>query len=151
VIGVNTAIRQNAEGIGFAVTVDTVKRVVPDLIKHGHYAHPWLGLLGYSITPELAHALDLSVERGLLVARLYRNSPADRAGIRAATREVVVGNHRLLAGGDILTTVDGRPIRDWDSLQQYLEENTRVGQTVVLSVLRDGQDLKLSAILAEQP
>jgi S1-C subfamily serine protease len=151
VIGVNAAIRQNAEGIGFAVTVDTVKRVLPELLANGRYPHPWLGVLGYSITPELAQSLDLPVERGLLVARLYRNSPAARAGVQAATREVIVGNHRLLVGGDILTAVDEEPIRNWDSLQEYLEERTRVGQTVTLTVLRDGQPTTLSAALAEQP
>jgi S1-C subfamily serine protease len=150
VIGVNTAIRQNAEGIGFAVTVDTIKRVVPELIKMGRYPHPWLGVLGYSITPELAQALDLPVQRGLLVARLYRSSPADRAGLRGATREVIVGNRRLLAGGDILTAVDETAVRDWDSLQEYLEQNTRVGQMVTLTLLRDGQELKKTATLAEQ-
>ncbi len=151
VIGVNTAIRQNAEGIGFAVSVDTVRRVVPELIQYGRYAHPWLGVLGYSITPELARALGLPVERGVLVARLYRNSPADRAGIRGAVRQIVVGNQRLLVGGDILVAIDGVPIRDWNSLQEYLEESTRVGQTVTLSVLRNGQSLQLSATLTEQP
>ena len=151
VIGVNTAIQQNAEGIGFAVTVNAIRRVVPELLKSGHYPHPWLGALGYSITPELARTLNLPVERGLLIARLYRNSPADRAGVQAATREVVVGNHRLLVGGDILTSVDDLAIRDWDSLQQYLEEHTRVGQTVTLTLLRDGKEQKVTATLAEQP
>ncbi|MGQ9501842.1 MAG: trypsin-like peptidase domain-containing protein [Anaerolineae bacterium] len=151
VIGVNTAIRQNAEGIGFAVSVDTVRRVVPELIRYGRYAHPWLGILGYSITPELAQALGLPVERGVLVARLYRNSPADRAGVRGAVRQVVVGNQRVFVGGDVLVAINGVAIRDWNSLQEYLEENTRVGQTVTLSVLRDGQPLELSVTLAEQP
>jgi S1-C subfamily serine protease len=151
VIGVNTAIRQNAEGIGFAVSVDTVRRVVPELIRYGRYAHPWLGVLGYSITPELAQALGLPVERGVLVARLYRNSPADYAGIRGAVRQVRVGNQRILVGGDVLVAINGTPIRDWNSLQEYLEENTRVGQTVTLSILRDGQPLDLSVTLAEQP
>ncbi|MCS7261314.1 MAG: trypsin-like peptidase domain-containing protein [Anaerolineae bacterium] len=151
VIGVNTAIRQNAEGIGFAVSVDTVRRVVPELIRYGRYAHPWLGILGYSITPELAQALNLPVERGVLVARLYRNSPADIAGIRGAVRQVRVGNQRILIGGDVLVAINGVPIRDWNSLQEYLEENTRVGQTVTLSILRDGQPLELSVTLAEQP
>jgi 2-alkenal reductase len=62
-----------------------------------------------------------------------------------------VGNHRLLVGGDILTQVDDVTIRDWDSLQQYLEERTRVGQTVTLTLLRDGNEQKVTAMLAEQP
>jgi S1-C subfamily serine protease len=151
VIGVNTAIRQNAEGIGFAVTVDTVRRVLPALLESGRYPHPWLGVLGYSITSELAQTLNLPVERGLLVARLYRDSPADRAGVRGATRQVIVGNRRILIGGDILIAVDGTPIHNWDDLQEHLEERTRVGQTVALTVLRDGQTISLNATLVEQP
>jgi len=151
VIGVNTAIRQNAEGIGFAVPVDTVKRVVPELIAHGRYPHPWLGVLGYSLTPELARALNLPTDSGILVARIYRGSPAQQAGVRGASREVIVGNRRLLVGGDILVAVNDHPIKNWDDLREYLEENTRVGQEVSLTVIRDGEPLELTATLAEQP
>ncbi|RMG98447.1 MAG: PDZ domain-containing protein [Chloroflexi bacterium] len=151
VIGVNTAIRQNAEGIGFAVPVDTVQRVVPVLIEQGVYPHPWLGLLGYSITPELAQALRLPVERGVLVARLYRNGPAIEAGIQGAQREVIVGNRRFLIGGDIITAVNDTPIRDWNALSEYLELHTHVGETITLTILRDGQTLKIPLILQAQP
>lgn len=153
-IGVNSAIYSptgTSAGVGLAISVDTVKRVVPELIARGRYPHPWLGALGYSITPALAKALDLPVEQGLLVARIYRNSPAARAGLRGARREVVIGNRIILAGGDILTAVDGQPIRSMDDLDAYLEEHTRVGQTVILDVIRDGQHLQLSAELEEMP
>ncbi len=150
VIGVNTAVRQDAEGIGFAVPVDTVQRVVPVLIERGYYPHPWTGFLGYSITPELAETLSLPVEQGILVAQLYRDSPAVAAGIRGATEQVRVGNRRILVGGDIVTAIDGQPIADWEALTEYLELNTQVGDTVVLDVLRDGQPLQLSLTLGEQ-
>ena len=151
VIGVNTAIRKNAEGIGFAVSVNTVKRIVPELIAHGRYRHPWLGVLGYSLTPDLARILELPVERGVLVARLYRNSPAARAGVRGASQQVVVGNQRFLVGGDILIAIDGQAINDWDGMLEYLEEKTQVGQSVSLTVLRGDQQLILTATLTEQP
>jgi S1-C subfamily serine protease len=151
VIGVNTAVRQNAQGIGFAVPVDTVKRVVPLLIAQGVYPHPWLGLLGYDVTPDLAQALRLPVEQGVLVAQLYRDGPADVAGVRGATQQVIVGNRRFLIGGDIITAVNGHPIADWNALSAYLELNTQVGQTVTLALLRDGQSLELEVSLAAQP
>lgn len=151
VIGVNTAIRQNAEGIGFAVPVDTVKRVVPALITKGTYPHPWLGLLGYSITPGLAEALQLPVEKGVLVAQLYRRGPAVEAGIQGAQREVIVGNRRLLIGGDIITAIDGTPISDWNDLSEYLELNTVVGDTVSISLLRGDQPMEVELMLAAQP
>lgn len=153
-IGVNSAIYSptgTSAGVGLAISVDTVKRVVPELIARGRYPHPWLGVLGYSITPTLARALDLPVEQGLLVARIYRDSPAARAGLRGARREVVIGNRIILAGGDILTAIDGQPIRNMDDLDAYLEEHTRVGQTVILDVVRDGQRLQISAELEEVP
>lgn len=151
VIGVNTAIRRDAQGIGFAVPVDTVKRVVPVLIAEGAYAHPWLGLLGYSIDPDLAQRLRLPVEQGILVAQLYRQGPAAAAGIRGAQQEVIVGNRRFLVGGDIITAINGQPVRDWNALLEYLELNTQVGQVVTLTVLRDGRPLEVDVTLAAQP
>ena len=151
VIGVNTAIRQDAEGIGFAVTVDTVKRVVPALIDEGAYPHPWLGMSGYVVTPEMARTLSLPVEQGILLAKVYSNSPAQLAGLQGATYEIVLGNQRLLAGGDILVAIDGQPIPDWDTLLEYLEERTRVGQEVELTVQRDSAQLTLTTTLVAQP
>jgi 2-alkenal reductase len=151
VIGVNTAIRQGAEGIGFAVTVDTVKRVVPELIANGRYPHPWLGMSGYVVTPEMARTINLPVEQGILVARVYENSPAQEAGLQGATQEIVLGNQRLLVGGDILVAVDGNQVSDWNTLLEYLEEETRVGQQVQLTVQRGSQQFTLVATLDAQP
>ena len=151
VIGVNTAIQQNAEGIGFAVPVDTIKRVVPVLIEQGSYPHPWLGLLGYSISPDLAQALQLPVETGILVAQLYREGPAITAGIEGADQQVIVGNRQFLVGGDIITAVNNTPIANWNNLTEYLELNTQVGETITLSLLRHGEPLDLDLTLAAQP
>lgn len=154
VIGVNTAIKSpsgGSVGIGFAVPVDTLKRVVPALIQDGRYAHPWLGVDTYTITPGMARALNLPVEKGLLVARVYAGSGAARAGIRGAAREVMVGNSILLAGGDIITAIDGTPIRSGEELTVYLESHTRVGQTVTVSLIRDGRELTVRVTLGELP
>jgi S1-C subfamily serine protease len=151
VIGINTAIRQDAQGIGFAVPVDTVKRVVPSLIEQGYYPHPWLGFLGYDISPGLARALELPVQDGILVARLYRNGPAEDAGLRGAQREVIVGNQQLLAGGDIVIGIDERPVSDWQDLSEYLELSTVVGDEVQLQIVRDGAQQVLTLLVEEQP
>ena len=151
VIGVNTAVRQDAQGIGFAVPIDTVKQVVPILIEAGTYPHPWLGLLGYSITPEWAEALDLPVEQGVLVAQLYREGPAVAAGLQGAQQQVIVGNRRILAGGDIITAIDGTAVVDWNSLTEYLALKTQVGDTVTLTLLRNGRELQLDLTLTAQP
>lgn len=150
VIGVNTAVRQDAQGIGFAVPVDTVHRVVPVLIERGSYPHPWAGFLGYSITPRLASVLNLPVEQGVLIAQLYRDGPAVAAGIRGAQSQVRVGNQRLLVGGDIVTAVDGQPVRDWNDFARYLDLNTEAGQTITLNLLRDGRPLTIELRLGAQ-
>ncbi len=151
VIGVNTAIREGAQGIGFAVPVSTVQRVVPALIESGVYPHPWLGFLGYDISPELAQALQLPVERGILIAQLYQDGPAAAAGIRGAQQEVIVGNRRFLAGGDTLTAVNGEPVSDWMHLFEYLELHTKAGETITLTIIREDQEMTIPLTLGIQP
>lgn len=151
IIGINTAIRENAQGIGFAVPVNTIKRIVPILISAGEYPHPWPGFLGYSISPDLAERLNLPVDQGILVAQLYREGPAMLAGIRGASREVILGNRRYLIGGDIITAVNGQPIADWTNLSEYLELNTSVGEEITLTILRDGELLEVQLTLVAQP
>lgn len=154
VIGVNTSIASPigaSVGIGFAVPADTVKRVVPELIAKGRYDHPWLGITAYEINPDLANALQLPVQRGLLIAQLYPGEAADRAGVRGAIRRLPIGNGYLLVGGDILTAIDDQPIATRDQLTLYLENNKRVGETVTLSLLRDGQPITLTATLTARP
>jgi len=153
-IGVNSAIFSptgTSAGIGFAIPVNTVKRVVPVLIQKGRYPHPWLGAIGYDITPRLAQVLDLPVKRGLLIARVYAGSPADKAGLRGASRQVVVGNSLLLIGGDIIVAIDGHPVRDWNELDDYLELEKHVGEAVTLTILRQGQKRQVKVILEEAP
>ncbi len=153
-IGVNSAIYSpsgTSAGVGLAISVDTVVRVVPELIARGRYPHPWLGVIGYDITPAFAKALDLPVEQGLLVARIYRGSPAASAGLRGAQREIRIGNRTLLVGGDIITAIDGQSIRSMEDIDAYLEERTRVGQTVIVEIVRDRDRLSLPVELGEMP
>ena len=155
-IGVNTAIfspNGASVGVGLAIPVNKLKQVVPVLIAEGRFPHPWLGIegLGYALTPELARALNLPVDQGLLIARVYENSPALRAGLRTATQNVMVRYRRYLVGGDIVTAIDGVPLRSWDDLRAYLDEQTEVGQTVRLSLWRDDQPLEVDLVLGQEP
>jgi S1-C subfamily serine protease len=155
-IGVNSAIYSptgTSAGVGLAIPVDKVVRVVPVLIKQGRFPHPWLGFeaLGYEITPALAQMLNLPVQDGILIAQFYRGSPADQAGLRGAQNETIIGNRRYLIGGDILTAIDGAPLTKWDDLNAYLEENAAVGQQVALTILRAGKEQTLNAALADTP
>ncbi|MGD8598426.1 MAG: trypsin-like peptidase domain-containing protein [Anaerolineae bacterium] len=160
IVGVNTAIfspSQASAGIGFAVPVDTVRVVVPQLIERGYYPHPYLGVdYVWSITPERARVLEeagmtMTVDEGLLIVETSPGSPADRAGLRGGQQQVRIGRFLLPIGGDILTAIDGVPIASDRDLIRYLDTETEVGQTVVATVLRDGQELNVPVTLGERP
>jgi S1-C subfamily serine protease len=155
VIGVNTIIFTNSgfsSGVGLAVPVNTVKRVVPELIENGHFAHPWLGIRGHSINAELAEALDLSVDRGVLVGEVIIDGPAARTDLHGGGREVLVEGfvEPISAGGDIIIAINGTEIRSMDDLITYLE-STVVGQEVELTIIRDGDEKRLTVELDERP
>jgi S1-C subfamily serine protease len=153
-IGINTAIfspsGSNA-GIGFAVPVNTARRIAEDLIAYGHVIRPYLGLeIGMEITPTIANALNLPVKRGLMVARIVRGAPADKAGIEPAGKALVVGNRRVPIGGDIITAYDGHPAESADRFMNYIESK-RPGNIVKLEINRNGKPLTLSVTLGERP
>jgi S1-C subfamily serine protease len=160
VIGVNTAIvspSQASAGIGFAVPVDTVKRVVPELIARGYYPHPWFGVRYlWNLTPERASILietgmDVEVAEGVLIIEVLAGSPAAEAGLKGGQRQVRIGRMLLPVGGDILTAIDGEPIASDRDLIRYLDTQTRIGQTIQVTIWRDGQQLSVPVILTEEP
>ncbi len=160
IVGVNTAIvspSQASAGIGFAVPADTVRRVVPELITRGYYPHPWLGInYVWNLTPDRAQLLrqvgmDVPVERGVLIIETARGGPADKAGLRGGQRQVRIGRTILPIGGDILTAIDGQPIATDQDLGRYLDLRTQVGQTVQVTVWREGKELTVPVVLAERP
>jgi S1-C subfamily serine protease len=154
VIGVNTAIRSVSglnSGVGFAIPVNIVKRVIPELISGGSYRHPWVGVTGLTISPEIVEALDLEVQTGVLVFTIEPNSPAAKAGLLGGDREMVVGGRPVLAGGDILVAINDAPVRRFDDLINYLAGHTNVGDTVTLTIVRGGDRLSIDVVLEERP
>jgi S1-C subfamily serine protease len=153
VIGVTTLIYSNSgtnAGVGFAVPVDTVRRVVPSLIATGRYADPWLGIQGTSISSLLAEELDLPVEQGVLVQSVVEDGPADKAGLRGGNRQVSFEGALLAADGDIIVAIDGVSVQDMDDLIVYLADKS-VGRRVTLTVLRDGAKRSVKVTLGERP
>jgi serine protease Do len=155
VIGVTSAIISPAgvsAGIGFAIPSAVVQKVVPVLIQTGHYEHPWLGVSGTSLTPELAKAIGLRPEqRGVLVTDVVPGGPADRAGLHGSDRQVTIGGIRAPLGGDVIIALDGQPIQGSDDLITALARRTEVGQSVSLTVLDNGQEHMASVTLAARP
>jgi S1-C subfamily serine protease len=156
VVGVNTAIRSTTgtnSGIGFAVPVNTVRRIVPALIEEGAYRYPYLGITYDTrfIMAELAGPLGLPVTHGALIDEVTPGTAAAQAGLRGGNREVEVMGTTVNAGGDIIIAIDGYKLRDFDDLIAYLVRETEVGQEVTLTVIRDGEELEIPVTLGERP
>jgi S1-C subfamily serine protease len=149
VIGVNSAISsQTGEfaGIGFAIPSNTVARIVPYLIKDGKYDHPWLGIAGVNLTPNLAQQLGLPRDsKGVVVASVIPGSPAANAGIIGRVQN---GN---IPAGDIITAIDGHQVKRMEDIISYVEEQRSVGNNVVITVNRGGQSQDLTATLQATP
>lgn len=153
VIGVTTLIYSETgsnAGVGFAVPVDAVKRVVPSLIEAGRYRDPWLGITGTSVTPVMAEDLDLDAERGVLVQSVVAGGPAAGAGLQGGERQVRYEGGVLAPDGDIIVAIDGVEISSMDDLIIYLS-GAAVDQEIELTVLRGGVEQSVSMILEERP
>ena len=154
VIGINTAIFSPSgtnAGVGFAVPVDTIKQVLPELMEFGRYRHPYLGIrYAYAISPGLAESLDLPVDTGLLLVQLDRGGPLEQAGVRGAQQEAILGNRRVYIGGDILVAVDGAPLASMEQLQLW-QEQRQIGDQVTVSLLRNGEPFEVTVTLSEEP
>jgi serine protease Do len=155
VIGVTAAIESpvNASsGIGFAIPSVIVQKVVPALIKTGHYDHPYLGISATDLTPDLAKAMGLDAnQRGALVADVTAGGPADKAGLHPSTKQTQINGVSVLVGGDVIIAVDGQQVQQFDDLISYLARNTEVGQKITLTILRDGKQMTVDLTLAARP
>lgn len=152
VIGVNEQIATRTggfSGLGFAVPINAVKQVMEQLIENGDVRHGFLGVEGQSITPSVAQALDLPVDRGVLVARVHPDSVAESAGLRGGDRTVNVQGAPYTVGGDIITRLDGSPLADMDDLSAAISVR-RPGDRVVLKVIRSGEERVISVTLGER-
>jgi S1-C subfamily serine protease len=156
VVGINSAIRSEGRfnsGVGFAVPVDIVKRVVPALISEGRYRYPYLGISSNNLVTvaDLAEELNLPVQRGVLIAEATPGFPADEAGLRGGTEQINFLGQPVVIGGDIILAIDDYQLRDFDDLIAYLIRETSVGQEVTLTVLRDGETMRVPLTLGERP
>ncbi|MDE3136814.1 MAG: trypsin-like peptidase domain-containing protein [Acidobacteriota bacterium] len=154
VVGINTAIyspsgSSGITGIGFAIPINTARRLVNDLLQYGKIRRAVLGISqALPLWPGLAQALGLPVQRGLLIEEVADGSPAARAGIRGGNRMVVVGLQQMLIGGDVLAAVDGQDIASQMDLALALNQK-RPGDKVTLTIYRGGQKMEVGVTLGE--
>ncbi len=151
VIGVNAQIEtsgtsDSSVGVGFAIPVSILERVVPALIKDGKYDWPYLGVQGGTIYPALVKAMKLPVEQGAYVDQVISAGPAEAAGLRGSNNTVTQDGRQVDTGGDVITAINGQPVKTFDDLLVYLTLQTSPGQEITLTILRDGnyQDVKVT-------
>lgn len=159
VVGINRAIRTSGtttsgepanSGIGFAISINIVKRVVPGLIETGKYDYPYLGI---SALPEVSlmeqEKLGLSQSAGAYLVDITSGGPADKAGLRVGTRNTDIAG--LYAGGDLIIAVDGRPVHVYGDLVGYMMTNKSPGDQITLTILRDGEQKEVVVTLGKRP
>jgi len=154
VVGINTAIQSISggnTGIGFAVPSNTAIKIVPSLIEDGEYHHPWIGISGRDIDPDLAIVLELKDAKGFLIITVVDGSPADKAGLKGITTTQVIGGKEYPANGDIIISVDDKEVRKISDILIHLQREKSVGDTMVLGVVRDGEFMHISLELVERP
>jgi len=154
VVGINTAIQSATgefSGIGFAVPANTVKKVVPVLIQDGEFKHPWMGISGTDVDPELAEVRGLNSSKGFLVVSVIEGSPAETAGLLGVTETRETDGREFALDGDIILSIDGETVRKISDILVHLQREKSVGDEMVLSVNRGGEILELTMVLEERP
>lgn len=153
-IGINTAIFSNTgvySGVGFAIPSNTISKVAQSLIQTGSYRHPYIGIIGLSLTPDLAKQIGLIQTKGFLVTSITKGSPAEKADLREGTTTKTNNGRDFEVGGDIILKIDNRDVTKIDDILAYLESQKHVGDKIHLTILRDNTIRELDLVLGEKP
>jgi S1-C subfamily serine protease len=155
VIGINSQIATGGGGdgnvgIGFAIPIDTIRAEINQLETKGEVEHAFIGIVGGTITPELAKALNLPVKQGVVVQQVVKNGPADKAGLEAGTTSATINGQEVRLGGDIITEANGAPVKDMEELIELIQES-KPGDKLELKILRDGKEKSVGVTLGTQP
>jgi len=154
IVGINTAIQSATgefTGVGFAVPSQTLVKIIPSLIQNGEYKHPWIGISGRDIDPDLAKVLNLNDAVGFLVVTVVPDSPASKAGLQGSNNIVERDGIQYTIGGDIILSVDGVEVRKISDILIHLQRGKSVGDEIVLEILRDGRTTNFTVALGERP
>ena len=154
VVGINTAIQSATgefTGVGFAVPSNTVKKVVPVLIKDGIFHHPWMGISGSDVDPELAKFRGLNSSKGFLIATVIEGSPADDAGLLGITDSKEIDGREYPLDGDIIVKIDDKVVRKISDILIHLQREKSVGDELIMTINRDGAIIEATLVLGERP
>ncbi len=155
VIGINSQIATGGGstgnvGIGFAIPIDTIRSEIHELETKGEVAHAFLGISGGTITPDLAKALNLPVEEGVIVQTVVKGGPADEAGIEGGNTSATIEGAEVKLGGDVITEVDGKKVTGMDEIVELVNE-AEPGEELELKILRDGSTKTVTVTLGDRP
>jgi serine protease Do len=145
VIGINTAIFSNTGayiGIGFSIPSNLLIKIIPTLIAGETYKHPYIGISGTEVTPDIAKLMNLNESSGFLVVNVTKDSPAYLAGIKGGNMTYQINGRPVELGGDVIIKIDNKTVKKLDDILSYLENNKKIGSNVSLTVWRDGNESK---------
>lgn len=154
VIGINTAIYSGTglySGVGFAIPSNTISKVATSLIQTGSYRHPYIGIVGVSLAPDLSKQIGLTQTKGFLITSITEGSPAEKADLQAGSTTKTFNGREINTGGDIILKIDNREVTKIDDILAYLESQKQVGDQVHLTILRDNAISELDLVLGERP
>ena len=154
VVGINTAIQSATgefTGVGFAVPSNTVKKVVPILIEEGVFHHPWMGISGSDVDPDLAKVRELNSSKGFLIATVVEGSPAEDAGLQGITITKEIDGREYALDGDIIVKIDDKVVRKISDILIHLQREKSIGDEMVMTVNRDGTLIEVILVLGERP
>ena len=154
VVGINTAIQSATgefTGVGFAVPSNTVKKVIPILIEEGVFHHPWMGISGSDVDPDLAKVRELNSSKGFLIATVVEGSPAEDAGLQGITVTKEIDGREYALDGDIIVKIDDKVVRKISDILIHLQREKSIGDEMVMTVNRDGTLIEVILVLGERP
>ena len=154
VVGINTAIQSATgefTGVGFAVPSNTVKKVIPVLIEDGIFYHPWMGISGSDVDPELAKVRELNSSKGFLIATVIEGSPAEDAGLQGVTDTKEIDGREYPLDGDIILKIDDVVVRKISDILVYLQREKSIGDEMIMTINRDGILIEKVLVLGERP
>ncbi len=155
VIGINSQIATGGGGggnvgIGFAIPIDTVRSEIQQLKTKGEVEHAFLGISGGTITPDLADAVNLPVDEGVIVQSVVKDGPADKAGIEGGNTSATIDGAQVSLGGDVITEVDGKKVSSMEEIVEIVNE-AEPGDALELTILRDGDTKTANVTLGDRP
>jgi S1-C subfamily serine protease len=152
VVGITTATTSGSEGLGFAIPSDTISRELPALVKDGAYnGHAYLGVQLVPMNYQLSQAMKTSTTWGVLVEKVVPGGPASKAGLRGGTANATIQDQLYLVGGDIIVSLNGNKIVNYDALSAWMERNAVPGQTVQVGIIRDGNPMTIAVQVGTRP